>query len=242
MSKVRVYGAICFVLLTFLLNYFDNVFPDFKEFLIFGNTYPIIDGYTSYDLIWTMIQKVNAILLCIAFLIVFPFQIIKNKIHNYIVIASLIVTIGYNLFLCIGTIHFYTHGFNKNIYYTTFTIVAISSITILFLAYKLILFFTNKQKNEVARLKSELDIRVNSLRLKEERFKKLKSTIDLKTDSIQESNFEIIKKVEALEALPLFISVYDNMEDWTINSKHKAQKIYAELDKQLQDLESIRMI
>ncbi len=44
------------------MNHIDKLFPVFTSFSFLGNSYQFIEGYTSIDVIWVIIQKLNIII------------------------------------------------------------------------------------------------------------------------------------------------------------------------------------
>ncbi|MFC4634090.1 hypothetical protein ACFO3O_09240 [Dokdonia ponticola] len=237
--KIKTYIGLFFILSTIVLNHVDVIFPTFTEIVIFGNTFSILKGFSSTDIIWTVVQKLNLVFFAFGVLFLFPFDNIKKNFTQLFIIIALVSIIIMNAFLAVAAIHDYIDGFGDGLFrITSFVMIAIVLlIVVIILKLNNVI---NSHRKEVMQLKSDLDTRVNALRKKEEKLKQFKSMVNSKADSIEAAQHEIIKKVEALEVLPLFISVYDNMDNWTRHSRHKAQKIYFQIDKQLKDLEAIR--
>ncbi|WP_299212653.1 hypothetical protein [uncultured Dokdonia sp.] len=219
--------------------------PEFKELTLFGNTYVIVEGLTSEDIIWTLIQKFNILLLCFAFLLLMPLT--KEHFKNSKLIIKLVigVTILLNIYQALALLYRYVNGFEDDMFITTYISLLLIIATIFFLFYKLQQYLVNKKSkrnkrliSEINELKKEIQHRVNALKDKDLKMLQIQS----KVDSIQDTNIFITKKIEALECLPLFIKETDNMETWSKLAHRRAMMIYGQLDKQLKDLEEAKTI
>lgn len=241
MSIKRVLIGVCFILITYPLNHIDYLIPDFKSITLFGNTFEIVEGFTSTDIVWTVIQKLNLIILCIATLILVTLNKYDNKISPILVSFSLYLVICLNLFLAIGDIHSYVMGFNKTLYIITFLFLTIIMVFLVLLSKYIIKrreSNANKLRLEINELKKEVQKRIEVLKDKDLRLSQIQS----KVDTIQDTNIFITQKIEALECLPLFIKETDDMETWSKLAHRRAMMIYGQLDKQLKDLEEAKTI
>lgn len=241
MQNSRVILGICLILITYPLNHIDYLIPEFESISLLGKSFRIVDGFTSTDIIWTVIQKVNLILLCIATLLLVPLKIYNNNKFKFLIPSAIFLIISLNLFLAIGDVHSYVMGFNKTLYIITFLFLILVMVSITILSHYYIRkreSKINKLKLEVEELKKEIGERVSALKDKDSRLNRIQS----KVDTIQDTNIFISEKIEALEYLPLFIKETDDMETWSELAHRRAMMIYGQLDKQLKDLEDTRNI
>ncbi|MFC4636593.1 hypothetical protein ACFO3O_22000 [Dokdonia ponticola] len=224
MSKSRVIIGVCCILITYPLNHIDYLIPEFTTLNIFGKSFEIVEGFTSTDIIWTLVQKVNLIILCTAIVILFPLNRNDYKTFKALVPLSLFLIIGLNLFLVAGDMHSYIMGFNRILYFLTFLFLSLIIISIFLLGKHI----AKRRRTKISDLRIEID--------------KLKTDINNRLDSLQDTNLDITNKIEALESLPLFIKETDNMETWSKLAHRRAMMIYGQLDKQLKDLEEAKTI
>lgn len=220
--------GVCCILITFPLNHFDYLIPEFTGVTVFGNRYEIVEGLTSTDLIWTLIQKINIVLLCIAFFILLPFSKEYFKWSKLIIRTSISLIIVLNTYQFLILLYRYVNGFNDDMFFVTF----LSLITVLIIIFLLIVrlhkYLLYKKHNKILEHKAEIN--------------KLKTEIQERLDSLYDTNLDITNKIEALESLPLFIKETDNMETWSLLAHRRAMMIYGQLNKQLKDLEKAKMI
>ena len=235
--KIKTYIGIFFILSTFLLNYLDQLFPNFTEFVIFGKSFKIIEGFNSHDIMWTIAQKLNLVFFAIGILLIFPFEKVKETFLKKLLIIVFLTSIVFNSYLAIAAIHDYVNGFGDGRFIITFLILTIFIASLLLLLLKLNRVVNNRKK-EILRLKYEVERRIDALKEKDLKMLQIQS----KVDSIQDTNIFITKKIEALECLPLFIKETDNMETWSKLAHRRAMMIYGQLDKQLKDLEEAKTI
>ncbi|MFC4633489.1 hypothetical protein ACFO3O_06200 [Dokdonia ponticola] len=242
---IRFIIGVCCILITFPLNHFDYLIPEFSEITVFGNTYKIVEGLTSEDIIWTLIQKLNIFLLCVAFLLLMPLSKEHFKHSKLIIKSAIIIIITLNTYQGLVLLYRYVNGFDDGMFTITFIILLLIIAAIFFSFYKLQQYLVKKKNErnkkfilEIQKLKQEIQQRVETLKDKDSKLSQIQS----KVDTIQDTNIFITEKIEALECLPLFIKETDDMETWTRLAHRRAMMIYGQLDKQLKDLEEAKTI
>ena len=245
----RFITGVCCILITFPLNHFDYLIPEFRSITVLGNTYEIVEGLTSEDVIWTLIQKLNIFLLCVAFLLLLPLAKEQFRRSKLIIKSAIGITIILNTYQSLILLYRYVNGFDDRMFSVTFVSLLFVIAMIFFLVFKLQQFLSNKKNNkieklkvEINELKQEIQERVKALNDKDLKMSEIKYQISSKVDSIQDTNIFITEKIEALECLPLFIKETDDMETWTKLAHRRAMMIYGQLDKQLKDLEEAKSI
>lgn len=231
MKRSKTLIGITLLVIPFLFNHIDKLFPVVTEFEVFGKKFQILEGLTSEDIIWTVIQKFNLIILYIACYILVPFD--KKSILSIAFRGVLLLAIGYTLFLCISLFNEFTTGMYENMFLITYAILVGAVICLLFT----ISFLTKKsidKDKEIKEGKKEIENR-------KEEMLRLKSEVNSRVEDLQNTSLDIASKIKSLETLPLFIRSYDNMEDWSSHAVRHAKKIYEKLDLQLKELEKTKI-
>ncbi|WP_299213246.1 hypothetical protein [uncultured Dokdonia sp.] len=208
----------------FLFNHVDKFLPIVTEFEIFGRKFQILEGLTSEDIIWTVIQKFNLVILYIAIYILVPFN--KRSKLSILFRVVLFLAIAYTLFLCVSVFNEFTTGMYKRMFKVTYLSLIIGFALVLYTISFLTKKSIERKKEEEKRRKEILD---------------LKNEINTRVENLQNTSLDIASKIKSLETLPLFIRSYDNMEEWSSHAVRHAKKIYEKLDLQLKELEKTKI-
>lgn len=229
-----------FLVLPFLFNHVDFLFPKFTgDFSLFGNSLSVDEGLNSSDLIWTIVQKSNLILLYIGVFILSPFKKKSKAYYSFITIITL--CISYTTYLSIEAFQDYTRGFNDKMFLRTFiSIIAITTIVI-FTITRLTRSIMIKRRKEILQLKNQVTQKIKALHDKDIKLDQIKTKINTKVESIEEKNFKLVEIVSHYEKLHSQLPFFENLDDWTVHSQLRVKKMYAELAEQLQELEGIRV-
>lgn len=240
MRTNRVILGFIFLVLPYLFNHIDFLFPKFEgEFMFFGNRLSVAEGLNSSDLIWTITQKSNLILLYIAFFILSPFK--RKSKASYALSAILLICIVYSIYLSIEAFQDYTRGFNDQMFLRTFISLILIALFVFFIISRIFQSIIRKRRLEIENLKKIIEQKIVALKQEEEKLKGIKEKINSKVGSIEERNFKIIKTIEDYEILYSQFRFFDNMDDWAVHTQFRSKKIYAQIAKQFEELEDIRI-
>lgn len=142
---IRLYIAIVCIIITYPMNHIDLLFPEFTEFSFFGRKLSIVEGLTSSDLIWTIAQKVNIILILFATHLLLP-NFPDNPFIKWLINLVIYVIMLLNVYLAVSCLYNYTVGFDVEMFTMTFVAIVVTLFFAFFFLTKLTLNITQKNK------------------------------------------------------------------------------------------------
>lgn len=216
--KTRFFIGIILWVITIPLNHVDVLFPTVTTFTFLGNSYPLVEGFTSIDIIWTVMQKLNLIIAALGTLFIIKGIIptvdkTAYKILKYTFIGFSLVLV----YLAIQSVRYYISGFTTTTFFLTYIFIVTSFIEI-----AIIINVITKRSRKQKKLKQ----------------KKLTSIIE----DLQQNHQALINDVNFLEKIPSEMEKGDFIEGWQIVAQNNARAAYEKIAANMKKTDKIENI
>ncbi|MDC7994477.1 hypothetical protein [Altibacter sp. HG106] len=214
---IRFYTALLLFCSTVLVNYLDELIPEFRGFTIFGKEYSIIEGYRSVDMMWGLAQKLEFVVFILAGLVLL--SAIDNwsakklpRRFKYAFYAVGTILLLFNLWLAANVVIDFVIGFDRSMLLLTFIFICVIWVVMLGVIYVIRRIYVNKEEKKLEKFNEKLDL-----------------------VSIQA--VEMSREIEMIEAIADEMKDKDNVASWRVVLKTKARAIYEAAEKVLNTIE-----
>ena len=202
---------------TVVVNYLDEIIPEFRSFSFLGNEYSIIEGYRSVDMMWGFAQKLEFVVMILSVMVLFSaVEKWSSKQlparFKYLFYFSGVTIMLFNLWLAANVVVDFVIGFDRSMMLPTFLFIVIVLLMIFGVIVAIRRMAINEKKKALEQFNKKLDL-----------------------VSIQA--VEMSREVEMIEAIADEMNEKDNVASWRIVLKRKARTIYEAAEKVLNTIE-----
>ncbi len=214
----KIYAGISLLFFSVIVNYSDELLPEFSSITFFGTTFSMIEGYSSADMLWGINQKVEIVIIAMAALLFYygAFGMASKRPplkQTRVLVFSVLTVSLFQTYLAINIIVDWFVGLDRD-----FMLATIMFILLCVVAFIAAIYFYRK----------------HSLKIQK---RIIKRAIEEKTDFITIELMSLTKELEVFEEIANEMHQEDDILPWKVGIKSKARAIYDSADVFLKKVE-----